>query len=517
MQLRTDDDPLTGAIPPTSIGVAGHVIPRGKMVRPEPEADLAGQFLLGRSEAFAPPGWVIRQSAGWCLCSHPTLPVIEIRAREGALLGWVLGYPITADGVLLSAGAALPFTLNLQDGAPAFERALYSLGGRFAAIYGLPGKPRFYLDPCGSLAVVFCPEESLVTSNPMLVPYSEKTEEDHELREATGGIWWYFGLTPRRGIERLLPNHVLDLSTWQTSRHWPSAEDLAVTKDTAGAVAELAALLERHITAALRARPTYMALTAGRHTRMLLACARHHLPRLTFFTTQIHDAHGRFDLEIAQQIARRFELAHLSLPWQEPTQRDLDEWLYRTGGCVVLGRPAEAIPTLRQLDPARGILTGMAGSVGEAELWRKADLQAREVSWRADLLDRFGCPPVPAVFERAERWFRDLPTRDVVGALGLRGLEQHLGCWVAPQEYGFPRDAFVLSPYCHRRIVQLKLTLPPGYRWRDRLPDDLLKRRWPELSEIPFDKAFGMRGVPSLPKRVFQWAVRSTSPRRNGP
>jgi hypothetical protein len=485
----------------------------GEGSRPRLEVDLAGQFLLGRSESLAPPGWVIRRSDGWCLCSHPTLPVIDIWGREGALLGWLLGYPITADGVLLPTGAALPCTLSLQDGAAAFERALYALGGRFAAIYGLPGKPRVYLDPCGSLAVVFCPEESLVTSNPMLVPYSEKTKEDQELREATGGIWWYFGLTPRRGIERLLPNHVLDLSTWQTSRHWPSAEDLAVTKDTASAVAELAALLERHITAALRARPTYMALTAGRHTRMLLACARHHLPRVTFFTTQIHDVHGRFDLKIAEQIARRFELTHVSLQWQEPTQRDLDEWSYRTGGCVMVGRPAEAIPTLRQLDPARGILTGMAGSVGEAALWRRTDLKVREVSWRADLLDRFRCPPAPAVFERAERWFQSLPTRKLVDVLGLRGLER-VACWGGPQEYGYVSDAFVLSPYCHRRIVQLKLTLPPGYRWRDRLPDDLLKQRWPELLEIPFDKAFGLRGAPSLPKRILRQALRYLLPRK---
>src|SRR4029077_6879409 len=117
----------------------------------------------------------VRRSSGWCLATHPTLPVIEIRAREGALLGWVLVYPITTDGVLLSTPAALPFTLSLQDGAPAFERALYSLGGRFAAIYGLPWTPRVYLDPCGALAVVFCPDEGIVASNPMLIPPSAKT------------------------------------------------------------------------------------------------------------------------------------------------------------------------------------------------------------------------------------------------------------------------------------------------------------------------------------------------------
>ena len=474
--------------------------------------DLAGQFLLGRSEALAPATWTIRQNAGWCLATHPTLPVIEIRAREGPLVGWLLGYPISPDGTLLPAGAPLPFALSVRDGAAAFERALYALGGRFAAIYGLPRAPRVYLDPCGSLAAVFCPEESIVASTPALIPYSEKTQDNRELVEAIGEVGWYFGLTPRHGIERLLPNHVLDLATWQASRHWPDVEDLAVTRDVAGAVAEIASILERQIAAAVRARPTYIALTGGRHTRMLLACARPYLDRVAFFTMQIPDAQGTVDLEIAQQIAARFGLAHVPLPWQEPTRHDLDEWHYRTGGCVP-GWPGRAIRTLRTLDPTRAILTGMAGSVGDTDWWRKTDLRTRPAACRTDLLEPYDLPPVTAVLERAERWLRGVPTRNVVEVLGLRSLEQRLACWGAPQEYGYAGDAFVFSPYCHRRVVQLKLTLPLGYRWRDRLPDDLLRLRWPELLEFPFDKAFGLRGALPFPQRVVRRVLRFILPR----
>jgi hypothetical protein len=257
-----------------------------------------------------------------------------------------------------------------------------------------------------------------------------------------------------------------------------------------------------------------MALTAGRHTRMLLACARAYLDRITCFTTQIPDEHGSLDLKTARQIATRFNLAHMPLTWQEPTQRDLDEWFYRTGGCVV-GGPGRAIRTLRQLDPTRGILTGMAGSVGEAEWWSKADLKAREVTC-AETLDVYNLPPEPAIVDRVERWLDGLPTRNVIAVLGLRSVEQRLACLGGPQEYGYSGDAFVLSPYCHRRIVQLKLTLPSGYRWRDRLPDDLLKRRWPELLDVPFDKTFGLRGAPPFHKRVLLRVLRYIIPRRDG-
>jgi hypothetical protein len=87
-----------------------------------------------------------------------------------------------------------------------------------------------------------------------------------------------------------------------------------------------------------------------------------------------------------------------------------------------------------------------------------------------------------------------------------------VACWGGPQEYGHAGTAFVLSPYCHRRIVQLKLTLPVGYRWRDQLPDDLLKLRWPALLGFPFDKAFGLRGAPPLPKRILRRVLRFVIP-----
>jgi hypothetical protein len=487
-----------------------------KRASPPLEVDLPGQFLLGRSESLAPGGWAVRRSAGWCLATHPTLPVLEIRAREGALLGWLLGYPIGPDGTLLSADSLLPFALSVRDGASQFERALYALGGRFAAVFGLPWTPRVYLDPCGSLAVVFCPEEGIVTSNPMLIPYSEKTRANAGLIEVIGRAdlgYYPYGLTPRCGIERLLPNHVLDLSTWEASRHWPSSEDLATMKDTAVAVSEIASILERQITAVVRGRPTYIALTGGRHTRMMLACAQRHLDSVTFFTMQVPGAEARLDVDIAKQMAKRFGLAHETLPWDEPTRSDLDEWLYRTGGCVV-GDPAQAVRILRQLDPGRGVLSGIAGSVADADWWTKRQLRARTVSVD-DLLNAYRLPPMSNISERVGRWLSGLPTRNTLDVLGLRSLEQRLAGWGGPQEYGYAGDAFVLSPYCHRRIVQLKLTLPEDYRWRDQLHVDLLNLRWPQLLMVPFDKSYGFRDAP-LSTRVMRRVRRHvTLPRKD--
>jgi hypothetical protein len=111
-------------------------------------------------------------------------------------------------------------------------------------------------------------------------------------------------------------------------------------------------------------------------------------------------------------------------------------------------------------------------------------------------------PTVPGLLTRAKRWLDDLPTENLFTILDFLHFEQRLGAWVGPQEYGHVATRFAVSPFCHRRIVQLKLTLPIEYRRRDRLATDLLKIRWPELLEVPFNGDTTMRRALTLPRRV---------------
>lgn len=165
--------------------------------------DLAGQFVLGQSETLVPRGWRAHQIGQWLLAFRPKLPVVQIQSREGAQIGWLLGYAIHPDRGLLSAIPHVSFDCGVADGPDEFERSLYQLGGRFAAVYLASPGARFYLDPCGSLSVIFCREERIAASSPNLVPYSERTPENHGLVRSIGipekGGWYPFGLTPPRG------------------------------------------------------------------------------------------------------------------------------------------------------------------------------------------------------------------------------------------------------------------------------------------------------------------------------
>ncbi len=402
----------------------------------------------------------------------------------------------------------MPFASLASGAAARFQQSLYTLGGRFVAIHWAEPEPHVYLDPCGSLAVVFCPGERIVASSPNLVPYTAGTQDNHALIRAIGvperdGMY-RFGLTPRHGIERLLPNHMLDLSSWTASRHWPSPEDLAVNHDVPNMVSEIGSILQRQIDAVARAYRIHLALTAGRHTRMMLACARSSLDRIALFTIPLPDPLARLDAKVARRIASRFGLRYANMQWEEPTKAETDVWLYRTGSCVA-GRTLTTVRTLRQLDAAWCVLSGTFGGVADPKRWRETDfawsLQLHVVSC-ADVLDRLQVPALPEIVDRAQRWLERLPTQDIFSTLSLLHLEQNYGSWGGPQDYGPVSSAFILSPFCHRRIVQLMLTLPVPYRWHDRLPRDLIRSRWPQLLDVPFNAPVGMERTVALFKRA---------------
>jgi hypothetical protein len=467
-------------------------------VRPAHTLDLTDQFIFCDAESYLPARWPVRVAGRWHLAAHPHLPVIEVLAPNESHVGWLLGYPITPHGDLLSS----QFSVSVDPAAPnavtQFEEALYTLGGRFVAILlgRGGGGPQVYMDPCGSMAAVFCPEDHIVASSPALIPRSPRTPENTSLIESMNiierGGWYPFGLTPRHGIERLLPNHVLDLSTWEPFRHWPKAGDLVIDEDTAAAVAEFGTVLERQIAAAVRAYPAYMTLTAGRHTRMMLACARGYLDRIVFFSIPVPDPQGTLDYRIARQIARRTGVRYAPIRWEPPVSADLEEWFDRTGGCVA-GRVWTVGRTLRQLDQSRCLLHGNIGLPMET-MWRNTDADGRSVS-NASLLERMTVPALPEVVDRLKRWLQQLPTETTTQILDLLHIEQRFGCWAGPQEYGHGGVRFRLSPYCHRRIVHRMMTLPIEYRRRRGLELQLIGGRWPQLLDLPFNQPTGIEGL----------------------
>ena len=394
---------------------------------------------------------------------------------------------------------------------------MYSFGGRFAVVL-LDGRyPRLYLDPCGSLSAVYCAHQRLVASTPNLIPYDDLSRDRVELAHAIGiphteGMY-PFTMTPRYGVERILPNHCLDLRDWRTIRHWPK-ETLAETSTVDDSVAEIATIVKRQIAAVVAATPTYLPLTAGLDSRMLLACARALANRLELFTLDIGDRNSTIDCDTARRIARRFGLKHRVLPMEKARDEDLEEWMFRIGYSTSERRGWQCATMYKRLPGGHAVLTGNGGEVARAYYWREDDTEATVVTPER-LVEHCACPMEEEPLARARAWLDAVPTANALEILDLFMIEQDMGGWASIVQYAQCDPGFSIFPLCHRDVVQRLLTLPVSYRRSGHLPLDVISREWPDLLAWPINEPIGsirlLLAAKIAIRKVALWHLKSVS------
>jgi hypothetical protein len=467
----------------------------GAMIPPDKAFRLHGQFILGTTGTCVPEGWLMERAGSWILGRHPSLPAIRLLAEKDRFAGWFIGYPIDGNGRLIAEGDVLRFP-GLVDGTePDLETFIYGFGGRFLAALVGAGQPRLYLDPVGSLSVVYCAHQGIVASTPNLVPYDYRTRDRVRLARALripdSSAMYPLGMTPRFNVERLLPNHYLDLSNWKSVRHWPK-EPLRSEGSVAEAVSAIAAVTKRNIAAVVARNPTYLRLTAGQDSRMLLACARDVADRLELFTVPIPDDGAYIDVAIARKIARRFHMRHFVPRFQEPNRKDLEEWTFRTGCSTGEMRGWRAVTMFKQANPAYAQLDGAVGGLERiGEILNPGESMSSQIIPER-LIQRCLAPRTGPVLSIFQSWLSTVPADNAFHVLDLFEIEQRLGCWggIWPYAEG-GNPGFILFPMCHREVIERMITLPPEYRLSGALMKDVIDSEWPELLAWPFNRPIG--------------------------
>lgn len=461
-------------------------------------ARLSRQYVLSRTGQQIPDGWAKHRQRGWTLGVH-SLPVVSVENKVGEPLGWCVGYPLLAAGLEPPKLVLDTVRADIIE-SDSIKRFYETVCGRWVLIVLAGNEERLYLDPYGSLGTVYCQAEPAVASTPTLLGSAHSW--NHALINALGmpesGLWFPGTLTARVGVKRLLPNHALDLIEWHSIRHWPrELHELAVSPDVADTVNSIVASLKHVISSVAAHCPTYLTLTGGRDTRMLLACAREHLPKIALFTQREGDT-VTVDTHLATKLARQHALDHFFLHVRYATREEQRDWLYLTGHSVS-GQIWRIHKTLERLDPSRALLHGMGGEVGRGFYWRDGDAPHTRIT-PADLLERSGMPTEAVLVADLQAWLSGLAGLTALDILDLYYLEHRLGAWAAPQHYGNVTSLFEFSPFNQRAVFHNMLKLPYEYRWNKRLATDICRSEWPDLLSLPFNEFTGSR-------RVFQSAV----------
>jgi hypothetical protein len=421
------------------------------------------------------------------------LPKTQIFDAAGTPVGVILGLAIDLQTETV-LGESWTATQILGSDVDGFARhVLYGLGGRYIWICAttVVGQDiaRIYPDAAAQIPCVFDPAAQVAGSTALAI----LSEADYDRRfdralfdrlGVDGEGWFPAGLTAHHGVMRLMSGHYLDLVQGKAVRFWPTSA-LPVGDDAAGRVEEIIALVRSQMKALLKgSKRVAMALTAGRETRMLLACARPFVAQVDFVTVTGDDRH-KIDSLMAQRIARDLGLSHMILPRQAATPEQRSLFIRRGGHCNADSN-SRYHPSVWPLAKGHIFVGGVGGEIARAFFWRPSDTPTTPLT-AAMLCGRFGLPMAEPLVAAVQAWLDQAPPGlNTQQLLDLAYHEHRTSAWSSVQ---FCCDPTVmrLGPLMTYRGLDLMLGLAPEWKRASRLADAITSRLWPELETYPYN------------------------------
>ena len=498
---------------------------------PLPANELHNQWVLTQNDDLIPPQWRRAAFGRWQLGWHPSTAVCDLLSQEGKQIGWVLS-PLVyrgVDGTSCYPEEALALPVSSQASEWEIERALYGRnregfcngsgfdGYWIAVVRGGCDVDRFrrvYLSPSNSL--VFSKREGVVAATPNLVPNLRRHAALSEaFNPLAKNLYYSFGLTAFEDVERLLPNHYLDLETLEPRRHWPRAElkPWSSGKEGAQRLVRDAQQVLQAVGARFASFDVY--LSAGYDSRAVLACARALVADgkdVHLVTTYDKGLGARVDLQAAKKLAKIAGLPHFIKKRIPPDNSNRFASFARIGEARGGGILTWSSQSKDHERDAHYKLAGMGGETGRAFYWKRWG--APKGRLRPDVLaKRVNAPDLPVVLEACEAWLSGVPSAisdRSADLLDLAYVEQRLGCWAAPGRYmsDTPGGARSTSPMLSTFGIESMLRLPEDYRREGMLQRDMVEYAWPELLRIPFNQPQGLLKVHEIRLRASRKARR---------
>lgn len=484
-------------------------------IYPLPREELYRQWSLARDPSSLPAEWPHRTLRGWTLATHPEAHTCRLRGADGTPLGWVLEplLQTTSVGTIRPSSVVTIPSRGAEISEAELEEALYGrdtdghangagLEGMWIAVVLGESFRRVYLGPTHS--VLYDPEQRMVATSQNLFPHWRR---DTALSQAVDPLetnrFFSLGLTPFEGVRRLLPNHFLDLDTFEEARHWPRSPYRVRSGE------EVATLMVEHgrrvVGELARDAPSIrVPLSAGNDSRAVLSLVKPFVDsgehRVELGTAYGESFGKRVDLQGARRLARitglphevRRRGKHAAAPVAAIMRNFARIGETRAGSKLsdtpLLGKAAQA----EEHGPKPLTLGGMAGTVGRAFYW--GDGIPGEVS-PEDLLRRLEMPVLPRTIDAARAWLDGLPDfvrRAPADVLDLVYIEHRMGGWEAVSRYMYPGRPRVISPMACGFCIEAMLGLPVDYRLSKRLQRDIVALGWPELLDVPINRATGL-------------------------
>jgi len=446
------------------------------------------QYLLGPRSAVI-PGWrAVPFGASSILCTHPELPVAEIRGEDRELI--CVGDMFSPLQPQADNHSVLQSLFDQFTDFEKIEQASSAIGGRWMLLARRGIEMRAYPDATASRPIYHCSRDgdTWVASLPSLLAgklalVAEPASDGTPMPGPSSG-WWSGALTPYREIRQSLPNHYLDLVNRVSTRFWPRQQIAPLDVETAAS--EINRLLLGIITAASSRYELYVALTGGYDSRLLAAISTplHH--KIRFFTLD-YPGIVDCDLAIPSRLAKGLGLRYtreVFEPAPEDFVRDFDTVASGIAGgqCVLNAYSYARFPNQAVF------VEGTASEVLRCYFYKDephpATIDAAALAKKSRLEGN------PIAEAEIGRWLQGVPRGMGVSILDLYFWEQEEGGRNAGDFTTQELTRFVFSPFSCRRLLEVGLGSATNVRQRPHLLHRTACRlACPQVLEEPFNVA----------------------------
>lgn len=456
------------------------------------------QFIISERAFKLPIDFDLHEINGFYLGIHRQQKVIRALDSSGETIGCFLGLVIELDKeVVITSDIVIERSLSVKDVACLLD----GFAGSYVFIYLTEFEKRIYLDADGTMSLVYDPSRKIAGSTAAVIldesSYFNKLNSDlfRDLDVLNFG-WFPSGLTAHQGIERLLCNFFLDLTTWECKRFWP-IKPFSYSTDSQYQVETICDNTKKTLKSLTKAYQVQQSLTAGYETRFLLSCCKDIRDQISFFTV----ASTKIDRDIAKLLSGKFSLKHVEIPKILTTEKQQQDWLFRAGHAIG-GTNLTTHASINHFNQHTVLSIGLGGEVGRGFLWKKGDRPDNKVTAEL-LIGRFGLPTENRLLESTALWLGTLPPGlDFFSILDLAYLELRMSAWAYAQAYAQDAICLHISPMISYRNYKAMFDISPESKLRNPFLYSGIMRNWPSLLEVPINRYGDWRDLFTLIRKA---------------
>lgn len=443
------------------------------------------------------------------ICFDSRYKCVTFVDADGDEIATAIGFPYLAGAGFMSDGARHTIK-TVCSTTSILENALINvLAGSFIIISHGKLQQRLYLDPAGSMPIVFRTDTPRAGSTADAVfddaeyqsRFDDKTYQSLVLAEGLGG--WIPGYdTAHTGLKRLLPNHCLDLESWRAERHWPNSATDTKWLPPTESVEIICSALTEFCSASVEQSNVYSGLTAGQDTRLVLAGCRSVKQKMKFFTYHARDS--QIDVDIARRISVTFGLNHEVFFPRSANAHQQAAWDRAVGHCV-LEHNRNNHPVLYELPDDAVIFSGLYGEVGCCRLYRGDYETINGIKLDEKfVLKRLALPVTERTLQAVRLWLEPISQYEPSVILDLAFWELKFGGWAMSQRPAQGSIRMHHLPLAQRAILQTFVFTNPLDKLGSIFYRTCIRRLWPELADLPFNKYGSFQDQVLMLKKLFR-------------